>query len=121
MGKAPPPPQFRTRKGTGAVVLTGIDGRSLLARRFREIASGIESDLGGDLTEAQRHLVARAATLAIWCEERETELGEGGEFDAGQYATISNALRRLLSDLGLERRLKDATPTLEQYLRDRQG
>ena len=49
MGKAPPSPQFRTRKGTGAVVLTGIDGRSLLARRFREIATGIESDLATHL------------------------------------------------------------------------
>lgn len=116
MGKAPPPPQFSTRKGTGAVMLTGIDGRSLMARRFREIVSGIESDLGGDLTEAQRHLVARAATLAIWCEERESELGEGGEFDAGAYATISNALRRLLSDLGLERRARDVTPRLSDYL-----
>lgn len=93
-------------------MLSGVDGRSLMARRFREIHASIESDLGGDLTEAQRHLIARAATLAIWCEARETELGEGGEFDAGQYVTIANSLRRLLSDLGLERRLRDAAPPL---------
>lgn len=116
MAKAPPPPQFSTRKGTGAVMLAGIDGRSLMARRFREIYTGIETDLGGDLTEAQRHLTARAATLAIWCEQRESELGEGSDFDAGQYATIANALRRLLADLGLERRLRDVTPSLDQYL-----
>lgn len=108
--------QFSTKKGTGAVALAGVDGRSLMARRFREIVTSIESDLGGDLTEAQRHLIARSATLAIWCEERETELARGEEFDASQYATISNALRRLLSDLGLERRARDVTPTLDQYL-----
>lgn len=112
----PPPMQFSTKKGTGAVALAGVDGRSLMARRFREIVTSIESDLGGDLTEAQRHLIARSATLAIWCEERETELARGEEFDASQYATISNALRRLLSDLGLERRARDVTPTLDQYL-----
>lgn len=112
----PPPPQFATRKGTGAAMLLGVDGRSLMARRFREIVSGIESDLGGDLTEAQCQLVCRAATLAIWCEQREAELGEGGEFDAGAYATIANALRRLLSDLGLERRARDITPSLSDYL-----
>lgn len=112
----PPPPQFSTRKGTGAVMLAGVDGRSLMARRFREIVTGIDSDLGGDLSEAQRQLVARAATLAIWCEEREGELGEGKDFDAGAYATIANALRRLLSDLGLERRMRDVTPSLDQYL-----
>ena len=97
-------------------MLSGVDGRSQLARRFREIVTGIESDLGGDLTEAQNQLVARSATLAIWCEEREGELATGAEFDAGQYATISNALRRILADLGLERRSRDVTPTLDQYL-----
>jgi hypothetical protein len=111
-----PLPSFTTRKGNAGFVLAGVDGRSVMARRYREIFTGIESDLGGDLTEAQRHLIARAATLAIWCEERETELGDGGEFDASQYATIANALRRLLSDLGLERRMRDVTPSLETYL-----
>jgi hypothetical protein len=114
-----PLPNFATRKGTGAVVLSGVDGRSLMARRFREIHASIESDLGGDLTEAQRHLIARAATLAIWCEAREAELAQGNDFDAGAYATIANSLRRLLTDLGLERQMRDAAPTLEQYLRDR--
>ena len=119
MGKAPPPPQFATRRGTGAVVLAGVDGRSMMARRFREIVTGIESDLGGDLTEAQKHLAARAATLACWAEEREAELARGEQFDAAQYATIANALRRLLSDLGLERRSRDVTPTLHDYLAGR--
>ena len=114
-----PLPQFSTRKGNAGFALAGVDGRSLVARRFREIYCNIEADLGGDLTEAQRHLIARAATLALWCEERETELAAGGEFDAASYATISNALRRLLADLGLKRRMKDATPTLAQFLADR--
>ena len=116
MGKAPPPPQFSTRKGTGAIVLAGVDGRSMMARRFREITAGIENDLGGDLTEAQRHLVARAATLACWCEERESELAQGQDFDALQYSTVSNALRRLLSDLGLQRVARDVTPDLASYI-----
>ncbi|MEL7688928.1 hypothetical protein AAG596_15725 [Citromicrobium bathyomarinum] len=87
-----------------------------MARRFREIVAGIESDLGGDLSEAQQHLVARAATLAIWAEAREVELAEGKDFDASQYATIANAQRRLLADLGLERRMRDVTPRLDEYL-----
>lgn len=119
MGKAPPPPQFSTRRGTGAVVLAGVDGRSLMARRFREITAGIEADLGGDLTEAQRHLLARAATLACWCEEREADLANGAEFDAAQYSAVSNTLRRLLSDLGLQRVARDVTPDLATYLRTR--
>ena len=115
MGKAPPPPQFSTRKGTGAVVLAGIDGRSLLARRFREIATRIESDFGGDLAEAQRHLVALAARLAIWCEEREPELGEGGKFDAGHYATIANSLRRLMDAASMLARVSNNPPAAQAY------
>jgi hypothetical protein len=116
MKKAPPPPEFSTRRGTGAVVLAGVDGRSLMARRFREIVTGIERDLGGDLTEAQKHLLARAATLAVWSEERESDLANGLDFDAVQYATISNALRRLLADLGLHRASRDVTPDLSDYI-----
>jgi hypothetical protein len=116
MAKAPPPPEFSTRRGTGAVVLAGVDGRSLMARRFREITSGVENDLGGDLTEAQRQLLARAATLSCWCEDRETELAKGEQFDAAEYATISNALRRLLADLGLKREARDVTPALSDYI-----
>lgn len=116
MTKAPPPPEFSTRRGTGAIVLAGVDGRSMMARRFREITSWIEMDLGGDLTEAQRQLLARAATLACWCEERETELARGQQFDAAEYATISNTLRRLLTDLGLGRHSKDVTPDLHSYI-----
>ncbi len=119
MAKAPPPPEFRTRRGTGAVTLAGVDGRSMMARRFREITTGIESDLGGDLTEAQKHLTARAACLACWCEEREAELANGQDFDVLQYSTVSNAMRRLLSDLGLERRARDVTPDLQSYIKAR--
>ncbi|MDU8946389.1 hypothetical protein [Ovoidimarina sediminis] len=116
MAKALPKAAFRTKRGNREMVLEGVDGRSLMARRFREVVCGIEADLGGDLTEAQRQLVARAGTLAIWCEARETELANGEDFNAAEYATISNALRRLLHDLGLERRAKDVTD-LTQYLR----
>jgi hypothetical protein len=100
-------------------VLAGVDGRSMMARRFREITTGVEADLGGDLTEAQRALLARAATLACWCEEREAELAKGEQFDAAEYATIANALRRLLSDLGLDRVARDVTPDLSDYIAGR--
>lgn len=113
------PREFRTKRGLHGITLAGVDGRSLAARRFAEIVVGIEGDLGGDLTEAQRQLVARAATLAIWAEQHETELASGGDFDPAQYSAVSNTLRRLLSDLGLERRARDVTPTLHEYLAQR--
>jgi hypothetical protein len=40
----------------------------------------------------------------------------GGVLDLGEFTTAANSLRRLLSDLGLERRARDITPSLSQYL-----
>ena len=39
--------------------------------------------------------------------------------DARVYITATNALRRVLDTLGLERRQRDITPTLDQYLSQR--
>lgn len=116
MPKAPPKPEFSTRRGNGSVALAGVDGRTLAARRFREITSRIEDDLGNDLTEAQRAIMARAATLAVWCEEAETEFANSKDFDPATYSTVANAMRRLLSDLGLKRVARDVTPSLDSYI-----
>jgi hypothetical protein len=65
-----------------------------------------------------QHLIARrAATLAVWCEQEEAVLAGGGKFNIGEYTTAANSLRRLLADLGLERRMKDITPSVDAYLR----
>ena len=118
MRKPPARPEFSTRKGTGLAVLEGVDGRTHAARRFREITTAMESDLGGDLTEAKRLILDRVATLAIWLEAAEARLAKGESFDLATYATGTNTLRRLLSDLGLERVAKDAGD-LRQYIAGR--
>jgi hypothetical protein len=41
---------------------------------------------------------------------------KGEKFDVAAYTTGVNALRRLLADIGQERRLRDVTPTLTEYL-----
>jgi hypothetical protein len=41
-------------------------------------------------------------------------LGHG--IDTAAYCTLTNSLRRLLSDLGLERRPRDVTPELSKYI-----
>lgn len=116
---APPKPQAGTRQGNGRVALAGVDGRSTSARRFKEIIATLSADLGGDLTEAQKAIAARAATLAVWCEQAETDFANGKDFDVATYSTTANAMRRLLADLGLERRARDVTPDLHQFLKGR--
>ena len=112
----------RSRLTNGsAVFLDGVDGRGTLARRYRDILAQLVSDLGGDPSEAQAIIARRAATLAVWCEQCEADMASGKPIDIGEFTTATNALRRLLSDLGLERRARDITPTLNEYLQARNG
>jgi hypothetical protein len=111
-------PTARTRVSNGkALFLEAVDGRSLIARRYREILGQLVSDIGGDPSEAQSILTRRAATLAVWCEQREMELAKGEEFNIADFTSATNTLRRVLNDLGLERRMRDITPSIDSYLR----
>jgi hypothetical protein len=114
---AEPKPTHRSRVSNGSsTFLDGVDGRSVLARRYRDILAQLISDLGGDPSEAQSLICRRAATLAVWCEQAEAEMAAGGEIDIGEYGPAVNALRRLLADIGLERKAKDVTD-LAGYVR----
>lgn len=110
-------PEGRSRISNGsATFLPGTDGRSALARRWRDIASQLTADIGGDPSEAQSLIARRAATLGVWCEQCEAALTKGGSLDIVAFTTATNALRRLLTDLGLERRAKDITPSVAAYV-----
>lgn len=110
-------PQARSRISNGsATFLDGVDGRSTLARRYRDILSELVSDLGGDPSGAQSAIARRAAALCVSCEQAEAEMVAGNKIDIGEFTTAANSMRRLLTDLGLERKAKDITPTLGRYL-----
>jgi hypothetical protein len=111
-----PSPKTRSRVSNGSAVLDNVDGRSAVARRYRDVLSELISDLGGDPSGAQSAIARRAASLCVVCEQAEAEMLAGGILDLAEFTTAANSLRRLLSDLGLERRAKDITPSLSQYL-----
>lgn len=117
-----PSPTQRTRIGNGKQLFlteNAVDERSAPARRFREVFAQIISDIGGDPSEAQVQIARRAASLCVWAESAEAELAKGNAIDIASFTTAANSLRRLLADLGLERKLRDVTPTLDEYLRSR--
>jgi hypothetical protein len=111
----------RSRISNGTAVLPGIDGRSTWSRRLRDLISLHLSDLGGEdsVSEAEKSIVRRAATLTVELERLEQAFALAGEAEPAQidlYQRTANSLRRLLESVGLERRAKDLTPSLEQYL-----
>jgi hypothetical protein len=91
------------------------DGRSVWARRQRDIAQMHVADLGGQdiLSEAQLSLCRRTATLEVTLEQLEAAMSEGKDVDLDQYGRLYGHLRRGLETLGLQRVSRDVTPTLE--------
>jgi len=112
-----PKPQGATRMGTQGTILAGVDMRTHGGRRFKELCADLVDHLGNDPTAPQLAIIRRAAALGVWCEQAEAEQAQGKELDVAAYTTATNTLRRLLSDLGLERRARDVTPDLHSYIR----
>lgn len=85
-------------------MLPGIDGRSLGARRYREVVYRLCTEISGGkrrVTSTEEYLARRAAFLIIWCEEAEAKKANGEAVDVGEFADVTNVLRRTLVDAGL--------------------
>ena len=87
-------------------------GDTAWARRFRDVLFEIISDLGGldVLSEGQKQLARRAATLCITCERMEGKAAAGEEIDLTAYGMLTDRLGRTFARLGLKRRPRDVTP-----------
>jgi len=103
------------------LTMRDLDGRSRAAARCRELARELEVDLGGAdrLSTAQRQLIQRAAVLAAQLEDFETRWCLGEVVELPDYLQAINVQRRLLVSLGLERRARDVTPSLREYLAEK--
>lgn len=94
------------------------------ARRLRDVLNALVTDLGGEcaVSEAERSICRRAATLTTEMERLETKFALAGEADPADldlYQRTAGTLRRLLESVGLKRRPKDVTPTLAEYVAKR--
>lgn len=121
----PTKPQARSRVSNGSSLFNGdVDGRSSWARRLRDLIAEHCTDLGGpeNLSAAERSILRRAATLEVeleLLEERFANAGSAEASDLDLYQRTAGNLRRLLETVGLERRAKDITPSLSEYLASR--
>src|SRR6478736_3754620 len=75
-----PKPQARSRVSNGSAVLPGVDGRSTWVRRLRDLIELHLNDLGGieAVSQAQRSIVRRAATLTVELERLEARFANAG-------------------------------------------
>jgi hypothetical protein len=110
-----------TQKATGKLrllTLGHLDGRTAAARRARELIEAIELDLGGGdrLSEGSRQLVQRAAVLGTFIESCEAQWLGGAAVDLADYLAAINSQRRVLATIGLERRSRNVTPSVAEYV-----
>lgn len=115
----PRKPTARSRVSNGAdYFLPGVDQRSALARRFRDIASAIVSDQGGidRCSESRLQLIRRFAACAVQAEQMEANLASGAVIEVAAHAQLSSTLVRLASRLGIDRRTRAVVPALRDYI-----
>jgi hypothetical protein len=111
----------RSRVSNGSSLLSGVDGRSCWARRLRDLIELHQADRGGQLniSEAERAIIRRASTLIVEAERLEAKFALAGEAepaDLDLYQRLSNSMRRLFESVGIERRPRDVTPALNDYV-----
>ena len=94
-------------------------GDTAWARRFRDVLAEITNDLGGPslLSEGQRQLARRCATISIACERMEGEAAAGEPIDLELYGRLTDRLGRALQRLGIERKPRDVGPTFSHLWR----
>jgi hypothetical protein len=113
----------RSRISNGHDVLPNVDGRSVIARRYRDIASAILVDQGGAdrCSESRTQLIRRFAAAAVLAEQMESRLANGEQVDINEHATLSSTLVRLAARIGIDRIPRDVTPTLDEYLANKEA
>jgi len=102
----------------GSKTLPETDGRLRIARRFRDIVAAILVDQGGtDLcSESRRQLIRRFSAACVLAEDLEGRLARGEEIDVERHALLCSTLTRLAQRIGIDRRAKNITPSLSEYL-----
>ena len=111
-------PTARSRVSNGRDVLPNIDGRTMLARRYRDVLAAVASDQGGvdHLSEARIQLVRRFAAAACLAEEMEAKLVGGQAINLAEHALLCSTLVRLAQRIGIDRRARNVVPDLRDYL-----
>jgi RecA-family ATPase len=112
------PSKQRSRVSNGKDVLPDIDGRSAMARRFKDITTAVLIDQGGadQCSESRLQLVRRFAAAAVLAERLESRLANGEQIDVAEHAVLCSTLVRIAQRIGINRVPKNITPSLADYL-----
>ncbi len=101
------------------LTLDDLDRRTRAYQATAEIRDGVMSDLGGveQLTVLHRTLAESVAVLSTMIRDMEVRWLKGESIDLAEYTALINARRREAQTVGLDRRARDITPDLRDYVR----
>jgi len=115
--------RFKSAVTNGHRLHVVAPGDTRWSRRFRDVLAQIISDISGpeNLSEGQRQLARRCATIAIACERMEGQAAAGADIDLEQYGQLTDRLGRAFNRLGLRRQSRDVTASLGDLIRQDQA
>ena len=103
------------------LTLADIDRRTRAYQAAERLLAELIADLGGEgrASAGEREIAQRAAVLGAMIEDIEARYLRGEAIGLGDYLAATNAQRRLLATLGLERRARNVTPDPLAYAAER--
>jgi hypothetical protein len=112
------PAACRSAKTNDRRAFLAGDGRSVWARRLRDLEALYADDLGGAsaLSEFQLGLISTCATLRCELEKLEGRLSVGEAVDLDQFGRLVGHYRRCCETLGIERRSRTVGQTFGSLL-----
>jgi hypothetical protein len=108
----------KSRITNGSCLLPGVDGRSPWVKRCKDVIAAHLSDKP-NASAAEFAIIRRAAVLIVELERLEKQFALAGEADPETlelYGRVASNMRRLLESVGLDRRARNITPSLADYL-----
>lgn len=120
---APRPPEARSRVSNHRDLLPNVDGRSIQARRYRDILASVCTDQGGidRMSEVRLQLARRYAACCVLAEQMEADLVNGRQINLDEYSVLVSASVRVAQRIGVVRVPKDVTPDIKSYIEGRAG
>jgi hypothetical protein len=111
------PPRAKTR----LLTVESLDGRTIAARRARELAAAFQVELGGTVSATQRFAIGRAAALVALAEDAKARRLAGDDgVSLNDIVRLDGAAARAVKGLGIKPAPKRKL-TLGQHLAARQA
>ena len=87
----PRPVNNRSAVTNDPLMLRGVDGRTVVARRYRDVAIALADDLGGqsELGEPTKILIRQAAALTVQVETLQSKIVAGKDVNLEQLTRLS--------------------------------